>query len=435
MPLDQLRHLFRTARGRRLFLGLILFLVTIGSLAEQYVLIQFVSQKVKWVNPGVAGADLYSPWLATKAAIHGQDPYSKEITRSTQEHLYQHPLVPGAPLDQQAFVYPAHIVLILAPFTFLPGPFFFTLVLALSFPVIAGMAAVWLHTYCPVLRPGTAMVVGVVAAASWPAVMGALCCQPSVYVIAAVVFSAWLLHRNFDRSAGVLLALATVKPQLLILIVPWLLVAGVRQRRLSFVLSFLFAVGTMVLISLAIVPQWIGHWLNASSGYLRSGKMPLLIALAGHKIGTALCCAVAAAAIAKTRKFTSAPPGTPAFAYAVAVLLAATNCLIPLNAWLVYNDLLLIPAMLFLLLLPVRGEGQSSDGVLALAAYLIGAAFLAPLVFAALSLVIGVTSFTALGPSLIWFLLPIPVTALLLLAQRPALLPLSVPPSERVLAA
>jgi hypothetical protein len=159
----------------------------------------------------------------------------------------------------------------------------------------------------------------------------------------------------------------------------------------------------MLAASLALVPGWIPHWIEAS---LRdAGKMPVLVTIAGHRIGVVLCIALLVAVVIRIRRLASDPNKADAFVCTAALLLSATVCLIPSTAWMIYNDLLLIPAILVILprLLSTRPAGLL-DGLAQLGLF---ASIVTAPVCAALGLAFGYSAFVALSPSLVLFAAPL----------------------------
>jgi hypothetical protein len=167
----------------------------------------------------------------------------------------------------------------------------------------------------------------------------------------------------------------------------------------------------MLAASLALVPGWIPHWIQAS---LRdAGKMPLLVTVAGHRVGPVLCIALLVAVVIRIRRLASDASKAEAFVCSVALLLCATVCLIPSTAWMIYNDLLLIPAILVILPRLPRPSGLLSG----LAQFgLIASIFVAP-ACAALGLVFGYSAFIALSPSLVLFVAPLTLIGAILISS------------------
>jgi hypothetical protein len=364
------------------------------------------------INPA-ARSDLYSPWAGTRAALHGTDPYSVGVTEQIQKDIYGHVLQPTETWDRQAFVYPAYILFLLGPFTWLPWRVVDVIFAVLAPIALAGTVGAWMRVCAWNSDRFKTLIVLALILASWPAAWGYYQRQPSLFVAAAIAFSVLLFQRESDVAAGILLALATVKPQLVVLIAAWLLVLAVAHRRWRFVSAFGLTVAVLVAGSLAIVPGWIPHWIHASLAYSHyPAKISMLVFFFGRAAGTAAAIALAIVLCVKLWKVGAVPPRAIEFGHATALVLAVTVCIMPENPWLVFNTLLLIPAIFVLF-------GQRSKTALAgvlrsIAGLAIGIAFLATPLCAAAGMRMGVSLTLVMPPFLLGYLVPIPVTAALL---------------------
>src|SRR5262249_54917813 len=75
---------------------------------------------------------------------------------------------------------------------------------------------------------------------------------------------AWtLLEHGWDRSAGVVLAWLTIKPQLAALLLLAILIWAARRRRWQVLGAFLLTLASLCLLSTCIVPSWFLQMGNA----------------------------------------------------------------------------------------------------------------------------------------------------------------------------
>src|SRR5690606_37411834 len=77
----------------------------------------------------------------------------------------------------------------------------------------------------------------------------------------------WGLFKNKHELAGAALAVSTIKPQMGFLIVPFLLLWGLRGRHWRFIGVFALVLGGMVLASFLLLPSWLSDWLAQVSIY------------------------------------------------------------------------------------------------------------------------------------------------------------------------
>ncbi len=411
---DSRRQPFSSSRVHTALLVCLVSAVVLGPLIQ----LRFVAQ----MDPDTY-SDLYSPWRGARAVLHGSDPYSPSITAEIQQAIYGHTLQPADLHDPEAFVYPAYIALLLAPFTQLAWPVVERLFAILTPFVILATGWAWLRLF----RTGiggstfdriTSFSVPILMVASWPGVWGCYQRQPSIFVMAALAFSILWFSRSSDIVAGIFLALSTVKPQLMILPCAWMLLAAIRLQRWRFVCALFLALALLVLGAVVFVPGWIPHWFHAVIAYTHTaGKIALPAFVLGSKPGILVDGALLAGLSIQLWKLRCAPPASPAFFHSAALILAATTCLIPANPWLVFNNLLLTPAILILAVSRPAGFFPKLLRVLAGAAVLF-ALLITPLC-AALGLCFGFSTNLVMPPFLIYYLLPLPVMAALLAVRFP----------------
>jgi Glycosyltransferase family 87 len=405
------------ATSRRAVLILLAFLVALA-IPPQLRLVQHLSPD--------RYSDLYSPWFGSRAALHHADPYSPAITAQIQRTLYGHVLAPGDQHDPEAFVYPPWIALPLAPLTLLSWPAVELLFAVLTPFVILATANVWMRLCNPVPERGfdhiTSLAIYVLILASWPAVWGCYQRQPSLFVAAAIAFSVLLFRRGSDIPAGILLALATVKPQLVLLLGAWLLLVALRYRRWRFIAAFFASFAILIATSAVLFPGSLPHWVHAAIAYTHAaGKVSLLTHLLGPRIDLLAGLALLAAVVLRLWKLRAASPDSPAFVDAVALLLAVTICLIPTNAWLLFNNLLLLPGVLLLFHRPAGPRIFHLLRNLAVIALLL--TLLVTPVCAAIGLFTGYRFGLVMPPFLAGYLLPVPLMAALLFAPIDPKLP------------
>jgi len=77
----------------------------------------------------------------------------------------------------------------------------------------------------------------------------------------------FLLKRNQDIAAGALLVVSTIKPPLVFLVIPLLMIWAVVRRRWRFLGSFAGTLAVLIMISLIILPTWISEWLHRIQAY------------------------------------------------------------------------------------------------------------------------------------------------------------------------
>jgi hypothetical protein len=302
-------------------------------------------------------SDLYPRWLgARELFLHQRNPYSDEVALEIQKGYYGRALDPARtedPKDRQGFAYPVYVVFLLAPligFSFHSVQlFFYWLLIALT----AAMVPLWLRALGwrppPVaLAIAIALTLGCV-----PAVQGIKLQQLSLLVAALLAGSAACVASGYFLWGGAILALATIKPQLAWPMVLWLLCSAMSdwkaRRRLVF--GFATVMGALLIASEWVLPGWIKMFLEAIRQYHQythnESVLDQLVnwALGGYggQILGAIACFVSALLLWNLRR---EGPGSAGFAGALAVVMTLTVLVVPMYA--PYNQVLLMPAILFL---------------------------------------------------------------------------------------
>jgi len=298
-------------------------------------------------------SDLYPRWLgARELMLHGQNPYSREVTREIQMGYYGRELDarrPGDPKDQQGFAYPVYVVFLLAPTIGFP----FAVVSAVFqwFLVIVTAASVplWCRAIGWRARPIVLISIVALTLGSFP-VLQALKLQQLTLIVAAVIAVAIALLVNGHLfSAGVSLAIASIKPQLVVPITACLLLWAVsdwsRRRRFVWGLGITFAClfgGGEILL-----PGWFGKFLSAAHDYQNyAGSMSMLDVLLTVLWGRILTVILIAGAAAVGWRLRKEPAGSRMFSLLIALVLTVTVIIIPMFA--PYNYILVLPSLLLL---------------------------------------------------------------------------------------
>jgi hypothetical protein len=296
-------------------------------------------------------SSLYPPWLGTRELLrHHRDPYSNDITVEIQKGFYGRPLDPSRPSDpkdQQRFAYPVYIVFLLAPT--IDVPFHVVQVLCFWFLIVLTACSVPLWQYALQWRP-SALVTGLailLTLASYPAVQGVKLLQLGLLVAGFLAGAAALLSSGHLLMAGALLALATIKPQLVFLLVSWLAlwVASDWPHRQRLFCGFTASMLVLLIAAEIVCPGWIYRFMAVVAAYphytgASSILDELLTPVWGHVVA-ALILLGAAFSCWQSRK---APETSDRFALTLATVLATTVVVIPMSAF--YNQLIVLPALL-----------------------------------------------------------------------------------------
>jgi hypothetical protein len=211
--------------------------------------------------------DFYSRWAGGRAfLIDGLNPYSDEVTRRIQLGMYGYLAKEGT--DQVAFAYPMYTIYLFFPLSLISSYpqaqalwqaiLEFTLLLAVLFTF---------RTYR--WQPKTWLLVATCfwSVLFYPGARSIILGQFAIVVFAFIALALWTLRESKDILAGVCLALSTIKPQMVFLLIPLLLPWAIYHRRWRLVGSFTVSMTVLVLSSLLLVPTWIADFFTWMSKY------------------------------------------------------------------------------------------------------------------------------------------------------------------------
>lgn len=328
------------------------------------------------------GNDFYPIWLTSRRWLRERrDPYSPALTREIQIGLLGRPLdsrfPTDPPSDYRAFAYPAFTDLLFWPVSEIP---FRTLRIVwcvlltglLAATVVSLVRALSWHVSGVLL---TIMILLTVC--SYQELEGLYAGQLGLLVGFLLAASLLALLRNRLLLAGTLLALAMIKPQMVLLAVLYLLLWSAHdwRRRRRFVVAFVWTMLLLIAASLAVWPRWIQSWVNVIVGYPRYSTPPLAKEVLGSSLGshagTPLIILLLVTALVLAWRGRAAAAGSYEFWLTMSTLLAFTTItLVPGQS--VCDHVILLPGIL---LLACSNESHKSTRIF-LVLFAIGAALL-----------------------------------------------------------
>lgn len=309
-------------------------------------------------------SDLYPRWLgARELLLHGRDPYSAEITHEAQAGYYGRPLDasrPHDPKDQQAFAYPLYVVWLLAPTVHMPFWMAQRATLLLLTALTAASVFVWMAVLHWSLPPTYKFTWVLLTVSCLPAVQGLKLQQLTLLVAGLISLGAAAVSRGRLITAGMLMAMATIKPQLTFLLVVWFGIWVIGDWRLRRGLFWSFAVTMALLVgaSEVLLPGWIAEFRAAMASYYRytGGGQSLLDVVFTPVGGRTLSVVLLVILVSVLWRLRTGPASSPEFVYGLSFTLATTLLVIPMFA--PYNQILLLPAVMML----IRETAGSSLG-------------------------------------------------------------------------
>lgn len=298
-------------------------------------------------NPG--GNDFLSRYVATRVfLLEGESPYSERATSEIHDLMYGGPARSGE--DQALFVYPFYTVYLMAPFALIPD---YNMARAIWMTVLeislVGLLLISLSLCRWKVSVGT-LVALVFFSVFWyhgfrPLING----NPSVLVALMIALAFLAIRARHDGLAGFLLAYATIKPQMMVLLAVYILFWSIAQRRWQLFWGFLSSLVFLIATSFMFVPNWIIENLRqifAYPGYTLPGtpREILMEALpgVGNQLGWALTIVMITVLIVEWRASSHKDFGW--FYWTALITLVATNLVgIPTTT---ENYLALFPALI-----------------------------------------------------------------------------------------
>jgi hypothetical protein len=201
------------------------------------------------------------------------------VTLEIQKGMYGRPAREDE--DQVAFAYPLYVSFLIFPFALLPYPLAQAFWLAaLILIALAALVAI-LRTLDWELSPPLLVGLALWSVMFYPTVRSIILGQISIVVLALLAMSLWALDQNRCFVAGCLLGLSTVKPQMVFLVAPLLLLLAARRRKYTALVGFVSVVALLLGVTSAMLPTWISSFLGnlasyqSYTGIYRGGMSPI----------------------------------------------------------------------------------------------------------------------------------------------------------------
>jgi len=205
-------------------------------------------------SPG--GNDFLAHWVGARALfLEGVSPYSDSVAQEIQQRAYGRPALPGE--NKMGVAYPLYSVFLFGPFALVED---YNLARALWMTLLelcllgASVLAMQLFDWKPGLL-GTAFFL--VFSLTWYyALRGLINGNAEIVVAFLFVAALWAIRRDRDAWAGVLLALATIKPQVGVLFMAFILLWALSYKRWKLIGWTMGSVAGLSLLGMFWLPDW-----------------------------------------------------------------------------------------------------------------------------------------------------------------------------------
>lgn len=301
--------------------------------------------------------DLYPRWVGTRELLlHGRNPYGPEVSREIQIGFYGHPIEQSYDkpateiIDEQRFAYPVYVVFFLAPTVKADFE-----ELQQSAPIIfAGLLACSVVLWLAVVRWRPPLVVSgamILIVLSTPQIAQGLRLRQFGFVVIFLLgMGAWGIVRGQLFWAGVLFAIATIKPQMIVLCLVWFAIwtLGEWKKRWPLAAGFSMALALLAGSGELLVPGWLRYFLEGLAAYRKyfPTTSPIRLIL-GNWFGGAISVAVLVALLSYAWAKRTVEAHSPEFVDLLALFCIASTLILPLLT--PYNQaLLLLPIVVLM---------------------------------------------------------------------------------------
>jgi Glycosyltransferase family 87 len=283
--------------------------------------------------------DLVPVWMGTQAILHHENPYSPEYTATIQRTYFGRPLTAkeAKTINAMGFAYPANLAVFLAPLSLLSWQALSLIGFSVMLVATAASGTLWLRLLELELPAPRRLLLSSAIFVSWPAVWGMRGENITLLLVPLIALGCLCLKQKRSIAAGILLAAATTKPQLVFLLIPWLLFRSALERNWRFLIAFSATAALSCGIASALLPHWLRLWREGLREYSRYNHLHL-------ELPVPFLIALGVLTIAVLWKVRSAPLGI-----GVSLALAAGYAISPFTQPTSYNLLVLSPAILYLI--------------------------------------------------------------------------------------
>ena len=317
----------------------------------------YVNVEHGWVKAPMG--DLYPRWLgAQELLLHGANPYSAEVSHKIQTAFYGQPIEQRYDksqfeiIDEQRFAYPVYVVFLLAPTIHADFA-----VLQRWTPIVLGaltVASIWLwlsvvHWRAPCWSVG---VLSLVVLSSPQIAQGMRLRQLGLLAAFLLTLATWLVLHNRLFLAGVLLATATIKPQMVVLCLAWYFIwtLGDWKKRWPLAVGFGVALGLLVGAGELLLPGWVRYFIEGMDAYRKYfplGAMSVVRLILGNWVGGILSVAAVLGLLFYAWNRRAVAAESPEFARVLSFFFIAASLVLPLLT--PYNQVLLLLPLLMLM--------------------------------------------------------------------------------------
>jgi hypothetical protein len=244
---------------KTLWVVIILFALT--------VILMIVPSYQLLVKPRGQAFDLFWIWAGGQAILTGQNPYGPETTQIIQLGVFKKIIPPHQ--YQHGFPHPAHIAFVLLPFVAIPFTWSVLGWLALQIPLAMIILMLGFDLLQWKVGPWELFMLTLLTTLGFRYPINVyVLAQIHFFILFFFVLSIWLFQHGHPRGSAIVLACATIRPDLAL---PALALAFIlthkSPRQKEFILTLLVSGVVFLLLPAFFIGFWPVTWINAIRSY------------------------------------------------------------------------------------------------------------------------------------------------------------------------
>jgi len=214
--------------------------------------------------PGAA--DFFPRWFGGRALLlEGRNPYDREVALEAQLGLFGRYTEPWE--DQVAFAYPLYTLFLFWPLIYTPYAVAQAAwMVFLQFGLIFGtvLSLKWVNWK---MASWLLVLTMLWAVFFYPGARSIILGQFAVVVFGFFAAALFALKQRWDYAAGACLALATIKPQMVFMLIPFLLLWALTHHRWRVIIGFGGGLLFLTITAMLLVPTWLQDFYRGLFAY------------------------------------------------------------------------------------------------------------------------------------------------------------------------
>lgn len=243
----------RSRRWRRLTPGVWAILIT---LFVALVAVESYALYTVFTSQFPSGNDFFVRWLGGREfLLNGTNPFDQSIAETAQRAMFGRLATPEDK-DQAFFAYPLYTLYFFWPLSLLPYEWAQAIWMTLLQFMLLGSTVLAIHLSGWKPPQWLFWVTVVWGILFYNGARAILLGQFSILVGLALFLALWAIDHKRDAWAGVLLAVTTIKPQMVFLVMAFLMIWALLQGRWRIITSFIVSMLVLTLSSMMLVYTW-----------------------------------------------------------------------------------------------------------------------------------------------------------------------------------